>query len=98
MGKIFVRQRRNVKKGAKKPRFAVVAVSDLNLKVYHSHIRRGELERLAEELEAEIVELPRGRNKPQEPVDGKQEAPETPKKAKSSRKARSSKQSEPPAE
>lgn len=98
MGKIFVRQRRKVKKGAKKPRFAVVAVSDLNLKVYHSHLRRGELERLAEELGAEIVELPRGRNKPSVPAEEAVVEPEPPKRAKSSRKARSSKKTEPPAE
>jgi hypothetical protein len=84
MGKIFIRERRRVKKGAAKPRFAVVAVSDLNLKVYHSHLRRSELEKLAEELGAEIVELPRGSKRLNE---SDQEAPDTPKKAKNKRKS-----------
>lgn len=82
MGKIFVRERRKVKKGTKKPRFAVVAVSDLNLKVYHSHIRRAELEKLAEELGAEIVELPRGAKRSTAEQEVAEQQPEPRKKGK----------------
>jgi hypothetical protein len=60
MGKIFVRERRNVGKGAGMPRFEIVAVTGVDLKVYHSHIRKGEVEHIAADLGAEIVYLPRG--------------------------------------
>ena len=60
MGKIFVRERRNVGKGAGVPRFEIVAVTGVDLKVYHSHIRKGEVEHIAADLGAEIVYLPRG--------------------------------------
>jgi hypothetical protein len=62
MGNIFVRERIKVGKGEGKPRFAVVAVQGIDLKVYHTHVRRAELEKLAEEVGAELVFLPRGEN------------------------------------
>jgi hypothetical protein len=60
MGQIFVRERSNIGKGAGTPRFEILAVAGLDLKVYHSHIRRAELDKLAETLQAELVWLPRG--------------------------------------
>jgi hypothetical protein len=60
MSKIFVRERSNVGQGAGRPRFAVVAVEGTDLKVYTQHIRKIELEKLAEAVGAEIVYLPRG--------------------------------------
>jgi hypothetical protein len=60
MAKIFVRNRRRVGKGAGLPRFAIVAVEGLDLKVYARHIRRKELETLAEAVGAEIIYLPGG--------------------------------------
>ena len=60
MSKIFVRERQNVGQGAGRPRFAVVAVEGTDLKVYTQHIRKVELETLAEAVGAEIVYLPRG--------------------------------------
>jgi hypothetical protein len=60
MSKIFVRERRHIGQGAGRPRFAIVAVEGADLKVYAPHIRKAELEKLAEELKAEIVYLPRG--------------------------------------
>ena len=60
MGKLFVRERGNVGKGAGRPRFEIVGVHDIDLRVYHSHIRKSELEKIAEVLEAEIIYLPRG--------------------------------------
>ena len=62
MGKIFVRERQNIGKGAGRPRFAVVAVEGIDLKVYTQHIRKIELETLAEAVGAEVVYLPRGEN------------------------------------
>ena len=60
MSKIFVRERTRVGKGAGRPRFVIVAVEGLDMKVYTQHIRKLELEKLAEEVGAEEVFLPRG--------------------------------------
>jgi hypothetical protein len=60
MSKIFVRQRRHVGQGAGRPRFAIVAVQGADLKVFRSRVRRAELEKIAAEIGAEIVYLPRG--------------------------------------
>jgi hypothetical protein len=60
MSKIFVRQRRHVGQGAGRPRFAIVAAQGADLQVFKSRVRRAELEKIAAEIEAEIVYLPRG--------------------------------------
>jgi hypothetical protein len=60
MAKIFVRNRHRVDRGAGQPRFAIVAVEGLDLKIYARHIRRKELETLAESVGAEVVYLPGG--------------------------------------
>jgi hypothetical protein len=60
MSKIFVRKRRDVGKGAGRPRFAVVAVEDIDLTFFKTRLRRAELERIATEVDASIVYLPRG--------------------------------------
>ena len=53
--KIFVRERRKIEKGEKKPRFRVVGVSGGDLKIYANHIRKKELDQLAESVGAEVV-------------------------------------------
>ena len=53
--KIFVRERRKVEKGEKKPRFRVMAVSGGDMKIYVKHIRKQELEQLAKATGAEVV-------------------------------------------
>jgi hypothetical protein len=53
--KIFVRERRKVEKGEKKPRFRVLGVSGSDIKIYVKHIRKQELEQLAQATGAEIV-------------------------------------------
>ncbi|MDW7774139.1 MAG: hypothetical protein SCH71_14730 [Desulfobulbaceae bacterium] len=58
MSKIFVRERRKVLKGEKKPRFRVVGVSGGDLKMYTDHIREIELEAIAAETGAKIIYLP----------------------------------------
>lgn len=53
--KIFVRERRKVEKGEKKPRFRVLAVSGGDMKIYVNHIRKQELEQLAKATGTEVV-------------------------------------------
>jgi hypothetical protein len=60
MGKLFVRERRQVEQGAGIPRFMIVAAIGTDLRVYAHHFRKVELEKLAEEAGAEIVYLPQG--------------------------------------
>lgn len=60
MTKIFVRHRRHIGEGEKRPRFAIVAVEGADLKVHRFRVRRAELETIAQEIGAEIVYLPQG--------------------------------------
>ena len=59
--KIFVRERRKVEKGEKKPRFRVVGLSGSDIKIYAEHIRKKELEQISSETGAEIVYLETGK-------------------------------------
>ena len=59
MSKIFVRERRKLVPGEKKPRFRVVAVSGSDVRFKVEHIRRMELELIAEAVGAELVYLPK---------------------------------------
>lgn len=61
-GKIFVRERRNVNEKEKKPRFAVVAVSGVDLKVKATHVRKQEIEEIAKLLGSEVVYLQAGKD------------------------------------
>lgn len=61
--KIFVRERRKIKKGEKKPRFRVVGVSGTDVKIYVDHIRKKELDQLEMETGAAIVYLDAGEGK-----------------------------------
>ena len=58
--KIFVRERRKIEKGEKKPRFRVVGVSGANIKLYVKHIRKKELDHICRESGAEVVYLDAG--------------------------------------
>jgi len=53
--KIFVRERRKIEKGEKKPRFRVVGVTGGDLKMYVHHIRKKELDQLGKAVGAEVV-------------------------------------------
>jgi len=55
--KIFVRERRKVEQGEKKPRFRIVGVSGSDLKIYLKHARKQELDQLAKSAGAEVVYL-----------------------------------------
>ena len=59
-GKIFYRQRTKMQDGARQPRYILVAVADLNLKVYGQHLRMSEMKFIAESVGAELIALPRG--------------------------------------
>ena len=61
--KIFVRERRKVEKGEKKPRFRVVGVSGGDLKIHAEHFRKKELEQIAQETRATVVWLEAGKGK-----------------------------------
>jgi len=58
MSKVFVRERRKIEKGEKKPRLRIVGVSGGDIKIYAKHIRKVELETIANETGAQIVYLP----------------------------------------
>lgn len=56
-GKIFYRERRKVGKEEKKPRFKIVAVAGVDFTIYAEHLRKQELEQMAESIGAELVLL-----------------------------------------
>ncbi len=60
MTKIFVRERTRVGKGEGVPRFAVVGVQGSDLKFFQLHVRKSELDAIAQAVGAEVVLLPRG--------------------------------------
>jgi hypothetical protein len=62
-GKIFYRERLQVGKDVKRPRFLVVAVAGLDMKVYGKHLRKSELEQIAKETGAKLVQLKGGEGK-----------------------------------
>ena len=61
--KIFVRERRKIQKGEKKPRFRVVGVGGPDVKLYVDHIRKKELDQIQQETGAQIVYLDAGEGK-----------------------------------
>jgi uncharacterized membrane protein len=68
-GKIFYRERGKVGKGEKKPRFRLVAVAGLDMKVYGKHLRKSELEQIAKAVGAELILLKSGGGKYKEEVE-----------------------------
>jgi hypothetical protein len=72
MSKIFVRHRRHVSQGAGRPRFAIVAAHGTDLSIFKTRVRRAELEKIATEIDAEIVYLPRGEQAEQSEDEGGQ--------------------------
>ena len=62
MARIFVRERGNVDEGEGRPRFAVVGVEGTDMKFFKTHLRKGELDKIAELTSAELVMLPRARH------------------------------------
>jgi hypothetical protein len=72
MPTIFVRERRKIETGEKKPRFRVVGVHDINLRIYVEHIRKGELDQLAEATGANVVILTAGKEKKEKEKEKKE--------------------------
>jgi hypothetical protein len=60
MAKIFVRERNRIGKGEGLPRYAIVGVEGSDLKFFQIHIRKSELDAIAQSVGAEVIELPRG--------------------------------------
>ncbi len=59
-GKIFYRERHKLVDGSKQPRYILVAISGVDLKVYGQHLRMSELKQIGESVGAELVALGRG--------------------------------------
>lgn len=68
-GKIFYRERRKVGEGEKKPRFKLVAVAGVDMKVFGKHLRKKELEQIAEAVGAELILLKQGERGKDEDVE-----------------------------
>ena len=68
-GKIFYRERRKVGEGEKKPRFKLVAVAGVDIKVFGKHLRKKELEQIAEAVGAELILLKQGEKGKDEDVE-----------------------------
>jgi len=62
-GMIFYRERVQVGKGEKKPRFMLVAIAGLDMKVYGKHLRKSELEQIAKATGAKLILLKGGEKK-----------------------------------
>ncbi len=60
MAKIFFRERVKVGEGDKQPRFAVVGVQGTDMEFFQYHLRKSELEAIAQAIGAELVQLPKG--------------------------------------
>ena len=61
-GQIFYRERTKAKEGSRTPRFRVVAVCGIDLKVYGPHLRKKELEQIAKSTGSELIALERDIN------------------------------------
>jgi len=56
-GTIFYRERKKVDKKEKKPRFNLVATTGVDIDFYSKHLRKKELEEIAQSIGAELVLL-----------------------------------------
>jgi len=54
---IFVRERRKIGKGEKRPRFRVVGIHDTRTKIYADHLRKKELDEICRVTGAQLVLL-----------------------------------------
>ena len=58
---LFVRERRKVEEGEKKPRYRIVGVADADLKFFCKHLRKVEIEQIAQETGVKVVYLESGK-------------------------------------
>ena len=61
-GQIFYRERVKAKEGSRTPRFRIVAVSGVDLKVYGNHLRKKEIEQIAKATGADMIALERDKD------------------------------------
>lgn len=61
-GQIFYRERSKAKEGSRTPRFRILAVSGVDLKIFGDHFRKKEIEQIAKATKAELVLLKRDKN------------------------------------
>ena len=62
-GMIFYRERIKVGKGEKKPRFMLVAVAGVDMKIFGKHLRKSELKQIAKAVNAKLILLKGGEGK-----------------------------------
>jgi hypothetical protein len=67
--KIFIRERRKVTQGEKKPRYSVVGIAGTDLKIYAKHIRKMEIDQMAAAIGAEVICLESGKEEADVEVD-----------------------------
>ncbi len=67
--KIFYRERTKVGSGKKAPKFKLVAIAGIEMKVYAKHVRKQELEQMAKAVGAELVFLQVDKKKSQDEVE-----------------------------
>lgn len=67
--KIFVRERRKVGEKEKQPRYFVVAVAGVDLKIKAKHIRKMEIEEIASVIGADVVYLRAGKDNQEDDLD-----------------------------
>jgi len=58
-GQIFYRERVKAKEGSRTPRFRVVAVNGVDLKIYATHLRKKEIKQIAKATGADLIYLER---------------------------------------
>ena len=61
--KIFYRERVKIGEGDRQPRFKLVAIAGVEMKLYGKHLRKSELKQIANEIGAELVLLKGGEKK-----------------------------------
>ena len=74
MAKIFFRERNKISSGDAQPRFAVVGAQGTDMTFFQYHLRKGELDAIAQAIGAELVELPRGKGEDHGGQGGKRKA------------------------
>jgi hypothetical protein len=65
-GQIFYREREKLVDTSKQPRYQLVAVAGVDIKVYGHHLRMSELKHIASSIGATLESLPRGPKHPEE--------------------------------
>lgn len=56
--KIYVRERTKSKEGSRNPRFRVIASQGGELRFHADHLRKVDIETIAEDLDAQVIYLP----------------------------------------